>query len=78
MRNGIRWIAFMAFNALLDVSLKDHYQFQGNNKKKKVNSYERHHNVVITLSANSYTTFCTFSGAVLAGDSKNWDSVADI
>lgn len=28
-------------------------------------THERHHKMVMTFSANSYTTFCAFSGAVL-------------
>jgi hypothetical protein len=29
-----------------------------------ISTHERHHKMVMTFSANSYTTFCAFSGAI--------------
>ncbi len=33
--------------------------------RSRHSTHERHHKMVMTFSANSYTTFCAFSGAVL-------------
>ena len=43
----------------------------------KVRTYERHHSMVMMLSANSYTNFCAFSGAAF-GFSRYCERVFDI
>jgi len=63
MRKGIRLMLLIAFKALLDVSLRRTVSFFHQIHGTK--THDRHQRVVITLSANSYISFCAFSGAVL-------------
>jgi hypothetical protein len=83
IKNGASARLFTAVSALFDVSLcfdsSDQITRQTQKKKKTgtatpraclqhFKTHERHHKMVMTFSANSYTTFCAFSGAVF-GDS---------
>ena len=64
------------FRALFDVSLV----FLSSTPPEAIQgrcTHERHHNIVMTLSANSYTSLCAFSGAVL-GFSRYSDRILDI
>lgn len=75
MRKGTRFIELIAFNALFDVSLitLDHHWATW----KSGDTHERHQNMVITFSANSYTTLLAFSGRAF-GERRNWDKDEDI
>lgn len=76
IRNDTKPIWFMAFKALLDVSLV-YLSFNLTRMMCYANTHDRHHKIVMILSENSYTSFCAFSGAVL-GFSMYCDRVLEI
>jgi len=74
MRKGTRSIELIAFKALFDVSL---ITLEQGVIRKSEDTHERHQNMVITFSANSYTTLLAFSGRAF-GERRNWDKDEDI
>ena len=63
IKNGVRRISFMALSALFDVSLW-FTNMKQTNKVIDRRTHDKHHIIVITVSANSYTVLRTFSGGL--------------
>jgi hypothetical protein len=74
IKKGMRWTSLMAFNALFEVSLQLIYN---TTRIYDQGTHERHHSVVITLSENSYISFCVLPGEGF-GDSRYWANVVEI